>query len=206
MTIESTPASYSLVERIKGILLRPSAEWMVIAAEPATVQGLFTRYAMILAAIGPAASIVGAALFMGWAMPFTILAALVGYVLSLIGVFVISLIIDALAPSFGGMKDRVQAAKTAVYAWTAVWVAAVFNVIPMLGWLGGLLGLYSLYLLYLGLPRVMRAPEEKALGYTAVVVIAAIVVWAIIWLVIGSILAMGAAGAVIGTAAMSGHW
>lgn len=206
MTIESTPASSSLVERIKGILLRPSAEWMMIAAEPATVQGLFTRYAMILAAIGPVASIIGAALFMGWALPFTILAALVGYVLSLIGVFVISLIIDALAPSFGGMKDHVQAAKTAVYASTAVWVAGIFNVIPMLGWLGGLLGLYSLYLLYLGLPRVMRAPEDKALGYTAVVVIAAIVVWAIIWLVIGSILAMGAAGAMIGTAAMSGHW
>ena len=38
------------------------------------------------------------------------------------------------------------------------------------------LGLYSLYLLYLGLPMLMRAPEEKALGY----LLAASIVGAII--------------------------
>ena len=39
----------------------------------------------------------------------------------------------------------------------------------------GILGVYSLYLLYLGLPVLMKSPKEKALGYTLVVVLAAIV-------------------------------
>ena len=34
----------------------------------------------------------------------------------------------------------------------------------MLGVLG-IVGLYSLYLLYLGLPRLMRVAEDKAIGY-----------------------------------------
>ena len=38
-----------------------------------------------------------------------------------------------------------------------------------------MLGLYALYLLYLGLPKLMKSPEDKAIGYTAVVVICAIV-------------------------------
>jgi hypothetical protein len=50
----------------------------------------------------------------------------------------------------------------------------------------GVLGLYSLYLLYLGLPILMKAPQEKALAYTAVVVVAAIVVFAVISVVAGA--------------------
>jgi hypothetical protein len=33
------------------------------------------------------------------------------------------------------------------------------------------LGLYSLYLLYSGLPVLMKVPQDKAAGYTLVVVI-----------------------------------
>jgi hypothetical protein len=36
--------------------------------------------------------------------------------------------------------------------------------------------LYSLYLLYLGLMRVMKSPQDKAVGYTVVVLLVAIVV------------------------------
>src|SRR3546814_3114058 len=36
-----------LVERVKSILLSPKSEWPVIAAEPATVKGLYTGYFMI---------------------------------------------------------------------------------------------------------------------------------------------------------------
>ena len=40
--------------------------------------------------------------------------------------------------------------------------------------------LYSLYLLYLGLPRLMKCPEDKAIGYSAVVVVCAIVLSVVI--------------------------
>ncbi len=63
----------------------------------------------------------------------------------------------------------------AVYSYTPAWVAGVLQILPLLGLLGILAGLYGLYLLYLGLPRLMKCPEDKAIGYTAVVVICAIV-------------------------------
>jgi hypothetical protein len=57
--------------------------------------------------------------------------------------------------------------------------------IPPLGFLQ-IVGLYSLYLLYLGLPVLMKTPQDKALIYTIVVVIAAIVIFAVIG-VVGSL-------------------
>jgi hypothetical protein len=106
--------------------------------------------------------------------------AVVGYVLAVVSVFVVTLIINALAPTFGGQKNDVQALKAAAYSSTAAWVAGVFNLIPALALIGVLVSLYSLYLLYAGLPVVMKAPKDKALGYTVVVIIAVIVVWLII--------------------------
>jgi hypothetical protein len=98
---------------------------------------------------------------------------------------VLALIIDALAPNFGGTQNQVQALKVAAYSSTASWVAGIFGLVPILSWLG-ILGLYTLYLLYLGLPVLMKAPEEKAMGYTVVVIIAAIVLFLVIGLVAGS--------------------
>jgi hypothetical protein len=112
-------------------------------------------------------------------------SALVTYLLTLGGVYVLALIIDALAPNFGGTQNQGQALKVAAYSSTASWVAGIFGLVPILGWLG-ILGLYSLYLLYLGLPVLMKAPEEKAMGYTGVVIIAAIVLFLVIGLVAGT--------------------
>jgi len=50
-----------------------------------------------------------------------------------------------------------------------------------------ILGLYSLYLLYLGLPVLMKAPAEKAMGYTVVVIIAAVVLFMLVGLVAGAV-------------------
>ena len=89
-------------------------------------------------------------------------------------------IINALAPSFGGQKNDVQALKATAYSSTAAWLGGAFNLIPALALIGILVSLYSLYLLYAGLPVVMKTPKDKALGYTVVVIIAVIVVFLII--------------------------
>src|SRR5690606_13016880 len=135
--------SNALVARGKGILLAPKAEWPVIAGEPATVKGLYTGYAMILAAI-PAVfgfikgSFIGHSLF-GVTVPTPIAAGLVGmvvgYALGLAMLYVVALVVNALAPSFGGEKDQVQALKTVASAWTASWVAGIANIVPWIGWL-----------------------------------------------------------------------
>jgi hypothetical protein len=105
--------------------------------------------------------------------------AVVSYALSLAGVYVFALVINALAPTFLGAKDDIQALKVAAYSSTAAWLAGVFMLVPVLGFLQ-ILGLYSLYLLYLALPLLMKVPEEKALIYTVIVIIAGLVIMALI--------------------------
>jgi hypothetical protein len=198
-TVDQGPASGGLVSRAKNIILSPKTEWDRIDGEAATVPGLYTGYICILAAIPAIASIIGGLLFglslLGVAGPVFIVPAIatavVGYVLGLIGVFVVALVADALAPSFGGTKSQIQALKAVGYAMTAAWVGGVLNIIPFLGWLGALAGgLYSLYLLYLGLPKLMKTPEDKGLVFTIVViVVAAVVQWAVL-AVVGSVVAL----------------
>lgn len=177
----------SLVDRIKNILLKPKEEWARIDAEPATIGGIYTSWVVLLAAIPAVATLIGSQLFgygffgVHWkpSLTFSISTAISGYVMSLIGVFVLALIIDWLAPNFGGTQNRVQAFKVAAYSATASWLAGIFSLIPGLGFLG-ILGLYSLYLLYTGLPMLMKAPADKAMTYTIVTIIAAIILFAII--------------------------
>jgi hypothetical protein len=49
----------SLVDRVKNIILRPTTEWPVIAAEPSSLGGLYTGYVAPLAAINPIALFIG---------------------------------------------------------------------------------------------------------------------------------------------------
>jgi hypothetical protein len=192
-----------LIARAKAILLTPKTEWPVIASEPTTVADLYKGYIVILAAI-PAIfafikwSIIGVSVpFAGTmriGMGLGLTQMVVSYVLSLVMVYILALIIDALAPTFGGQKDQTQALKTAAYAYTASWVAGVAQILP---WLGMLLmiagGIYSIYLLYLGLPNTMKAPTDKAVGYTVVVIIVGIVLGIVVGMVTAAITGTGAA-------------
>lgn len=174
----------SIVDRVKNILLKPKEEWPVIAAESTSPAALYTGYIIPLAAIPAVAAFIGYSIvglpFVGRLSMMAGLSIMVTqFVLALVGVFVLALVIDFLAPHFGGEKNQIQALKVAAYAMTAAWLAGIFHILPMLGILG-ILGLYSLYLLFLGLPVLMKAPADKAVAYTVVVVIAGIVIWAII--------------------------
>lgn len=172
-----------IIERVKSILFQPTPTWATIEAEPADVAGLYTRYLMVLAAIPAVCGFIGMSLIgmgaFGVSLRVPLVAGLanmvVSYVLSLVGVFVLALIVDALAPRFGGQKSSIQALKLAVYASTAAMLGGVFSLLPSLAMLGLLAALYSIYLLYVGLPVLMKNPPEKTLAYTAVVLVAAIV-------------------------------
>ena len=183
-----------LVQRVKDILLKPAETWPVIEGEAATPASLYVPYLVLLAAVPALAgfvstSIIGINFGMGsYRVPIVsgLISAVVGYGLSLAMVYVLSLIVDALAPTFGGTKNPVQALKVVVYSMTAGMVGGIFNVVPYLGWLLALAAsIYSLYLLYLGLPVLMKAPKEKAVAYTVVVVICAIVAGVVMSLIVG---------------------
>jgi hypothetical protein len=193
----------ALIDRAKNIIMSPATEWPVIATENSTIPGIYTSYVMPLAAIGPIATFLGL-MTMGGALGFMrayapsflggLATMIVSYVLGLVGVYVIALIINALAVTFGGTKDMLAAFKAAAYAFTPAWIAGILHLVPLLGILGLLAGLYGLYLLYLGLPVLMHAPKEKAVGYTVVVVVCSIV---LMWII-------GAVGVAVGGLGMFG--
>lgn len=203
--VEGGSSTTNLFQRVQNILLKPAAEWNVIEGEPATVPGLFTGYAVILAAIPPVALVIQHLVFVHWGLLLIVVVAALTYVASLVGVFILGLIFDALAPSFGGEKNQVQAMKAAVYPYTAAWVAGILNIVPVLGILAGLAGLYGLYILWLGLPKLMKVPTDRAVGYVVVSLVVAIVINLVIGAIIGGITAtMMISAAATGAAALGG--
>ena len=200
-----------LIERVKKICLTPQSEWSVIAEESTPASGLITQYVLPLAAVAAVAGFIGGSLI-GQTMPFIggtyriplatgLGLAVFSVVTAVIGVVVISLIIDALAPTFGAQKNSAQAFKVAAYSFTPAWVAGVFQILPALAILAVLGGLYGLYLLYLGLPRLMKCPPDKAVGYTVVVVISAVVVSLVLSAVGATFI-----GGRIGAGGLAGVW
>lgn len=187
----------NIVQRAANILTKPKVEWPVIDQEPATASGLITGYALPLALIPAVMTILGGLLFAGLMGPFAgagilylLVVATLGLVLGLAILYVMSLIADALAPNFGGVKNPIGALKLLVYSGTAVWIASIFSIIPVLGWLIALLGYaYAAYLIYLGSIAVMKVPATSAAGYTAVVMVIWFVLYLVVSMVIGLIVA-----------------
>jgi hypothetical protein len=193
----------NLVDRVKNILLSPKTEWPVIAGEQTDVKSLYLGYIMILAAIPAIAGVIAAMLIGGMlgsvagraglgAMTggIAIVHAIVSYIISLVVVFVVALIIDALAPTFGGTKSQINALKLVAYSATAGWVASIATIIPVLGWIVAIIGsLYGIYLLYLGLPVLMKNPEDKTVVYLVVVVVVYIVLtWILSAILVGGLM------------------
>ena len=189
--------------RVRNILLTPNTEWPAIAEEPTPPGALVSSYVMPLAAIGAVAGFIGGSL-VGTTMPFLgtyrvpIMTGLVGAVFTfcfaIVGVFILAFIINALAPTFGAQQDSNKAFKVAVYSYTPAWIAGALQILPALAILGVFAALYGLYLLYLGLPALMKVPQDKAVGYTAVVVVCAIVLSIVVTSIGGLIVAPAALG------------
>ena len=189
----------NLVDRVKNLILAPAKEWEVIKGESWTVADLFTKYAIILAGIPAIAGLIGYSLF-GFSYGFgsfklpigtSITWAVLTYILSLVGVFVLGFIIDALAPSFGSTKDLVASLKVAVFSSTPGWVAGIINIFPSLSMIAAVASIYGLVLLYMGLQKVKDVPKEKMVGYFVVILIIAILVHVVIGAIIGGIVFSG---------------
>ena len=185
----------AIFSRVQRLILSPGTEWDAIAGEPADIQKIYMNYSgpLIIAAALAAAigmSVIGISYggFGTFRVPAgaALTQAILSILLGLGGVYVMALIINTLAPQFGGTQDMGQAFKLAAYSPTASWVAGILMIIPQLGIIAMLGGLYSLYLLYVGLPKLMKPAEDKALVYT----IAVIVVMVVVAIVIGALSSM----------------
>ena len=194
----------SVVDRVKNILLTPKTEWPIIAAEPATIGGIYSGYAIPVALLPVLGAILGSLLFSHMAgFMFVLVAALISYAVGLGLLYVMALIADALAPGFDGRKGQISAMKLVTYSATPQWVAGFFGFIPGLNLLLALAGFaYGAYLLYLGSQATMAVPEAKAPGYTAVTII----IWIVLGIFVVSAIVGTVAAAMIGGMALSGPY
>lgn len=183
-----------MIGRIQRLMLKPKDEWPAIDAEPMIVQGILMGWVAPLAAIGPIARLIQGQLFpvsvfgVTWRPPLigSIVTAVLTWALMVGMTYVWAIIIDALAPSFGGTKSQISALKVAAFSGTAIWVCGIFGILPLLGLLG-ILGLYSAYLFWVGGPILMKVPQDKAPGFVIVSIIVGVVAMAIAFVVAGMI-------------------
>jgi hypothetical protein len=175
----AAPSSRSrsgLFGRVKGMLFAPRAEWALIATEATPTARLYTRFIAPLALLdalvaflhvtsGPAG------------VPFSggLITALLVFGFGLSGIFLVAVIIYAVAPFFGAVSNRRLASTIAAYASTPIWLATVFVPFQTV-WapLQVLAVTYHTWLLYLGLRLLMRAARDRVLGYATTVVLCTI--------------------------------
>ena len=165
--------------RSKAILVDPAAAWRGIEKDVGDPAYLLSRYVAVLALIPALSSFVGATLIgvltpSGASLRGDLIDGLFGAVFSYAAscaiVLLLGLIIDLLAPLFGGRRDFEEAFKLAVYSFTPLWLAGIFLLLPGLRFLL-LTGVYSIYLFWLGAPRLTKMPEQQAANFTLVIVI-----------------------------------
>jgi hypothetical protein len=174
-----------MIGRIKAILLTPETEWPVIEQEPGTPAYLFANYVVYLAAIPAMAGFIGSSIVGVTAPPLGtirvplfvgLLGAVISYVLTFAAVYVVAIIIDQLAPRFGGVKDFGSALKVTVYSYTPFWVASIFQLIGGLRFIGYVVAFFGVYLVWIGLPRLMKVPPGKAVPYVVVACVCGIAI------------------------------
>jgi hypothetical protein len=178
--------------RVKAILFTPETEWPAIEQEPGTPAYLFSNYVVYLAAIPPLASFIGTSII-GVPVPSIgtvrvplfagLLSAVIAYVLSFAVVYVVAIIIDQLAPRFGGVKDFGNALRVTVYSFTPYWVGGVFSLFSAMRFVGTVVAFFGIYLMWLGLPRLMKVPPDKAFVYVAATVVCAVAIMFVVGLI-----------------------
>ena len=184
-----------IVARVKALLTTPNTEWPVIEAEASSVESIYRNYLVYLAAIPAIVTFINKSLI-GIYVPikgiersgvFTgLVSAVIYYVMTLALIYAVALVIDALAPNFGGKKNTLNAFKLSGYSTTAGFIASIFTVVPLIGWIIALaVNIYGIYIFYIGLPVLMKNPPEKSLLYTVAICVVYVVVFLVIGLVIG---------------------
>jgi hypothetical protein len=164
-----------LLDRARAILLTPRTEWLVIEQEPISVPGLLLGYVAPLAAIPEVANLIGRTLIGGYKPVVPgLLRAVVAYVVTLVVVYITAIIINLLAPRFGGKRAFGNALKLSVYSQTPLWLAGTFLLIPGLNFLVLLGGLLGLRLSWIGLPLLMGSRDDRAFPYALIVIACAL--------------------------------
>lgn len=175
---EALRKSEFILSRAYGLFRDPKGEWRQIKAEETTIPSIMIGYVAPLAAIPPVCDLIGSTLFnrmLEVAPAEAVVRGFVTWVVSIALVFLLGLLIDTLADNFDADRDDLSAQKIAAYSLTPAFLSGVFSLWPPLWWLSLFALGAMVFLMYRGMPILMKAPEDRALGYAATVTIAGMV-------------------------------
>ncbi|MBX3429420.1 MAG: DUF1282 family protein [Hyphomonadaceae bacterium] len=170
--------------RAWGLLREPKKEWEQIKAEETTIPNLLIGYVAPLAAIPPVAGLIGSAIFEPIRVgPITgaIVGVFVTWIVTIALVFLLGVLINALADQFDADRNDIGAQKIAAYSITPALLSGLFSLWPPLWWISLFALAAMVYIMYRGLPVLMKAPDDRALSYAATVTVAAAVAFIVMF-------------------------
>lgn len=190
-----TNSKINLVDRAKNIIVQPQKEWDVIAAERPNSGQILTGYVLILVAAAALAAFIGYA-FVGFnvlgyrykGMDWGIYQALTVFLGGILSVYITSLVVDMLAPTFNSEKNFDRSFQLVAYSFTPAWIGGLLMIIPSISFIGSLFGLYGLYLMYIGIPKIKKTPADKHTSYFVVILVVTILVYIVIGYLLATIL------------------
>jgi hypothetical protein len=173
-----------LIFEIKDLVKTPVAFFERLKSAETTPSDITKTRLVYLAAIPAIAGFIGRVVI-GENVPFVgyahvslfsgLISAVLLFVLAIVGIYVISFIVNGLVGNFEGERSELNAFKLTAYAFAPLFVLGLFSLIPALTGFY-ILGLYGIYLFYIGAPILLNVPEEKSLTFTVIVSLISIVV------------------------------
>ena len=183
----------NLFNRVKQLLINPRAEFQTIEKENPLHTKVLTHYVLLLMIIPFLFSFIGGAVFFGSYSFGSIMVAGARFAFCQLfllfgGIYITSLIINAMASKFGGQKDFNRTFSLVAYAYIPMFLAGIFHIWYGLSWIVFSVGAYGLYLLITGLKTMTKPTEEKVDSYAAISFIIAVVIYAVLWKVLSLIM------------------
>lgn len=188
-----------MIHHAIGLLVRPTTQWRTIAALPESTLRTLLLYPCILAII-PAVAWYYGTTQIGWTVgdhgePIRLTResareiCILFYLTMIACVAVIGYFIHWMAATYGAQTTITRGIVTAGLVATPLFIAGLVGIYPVL-WLDMLIGVaavsWAVYLMYLGIPIMMRIPEERGFLFSSAVLAIAMVI--LICLMVGSVL------------------
>lgn len=188
-----------MIQHALGLLVRPSTQWRTIAALPENSLKTLLLYPCILALL-PAAAWYYGTTHIGWTVgdhgePIRLTResarqiCILFYLTMIACVAIIGYFIHWMAATYGAQSTITRGVVTAGLVATPLFFAGAVGFYPVL-WLDMLIGVvavsWSVYLMYLGIPIIMRIPEERGFLFSSAVLAIAMVI--LICLMVGSVM------------------
>lgn len=165
-----------------GFLFTPRQQWQRVAALPESSLGGKLLYPLIMA-LGPCVAWYYGSSQVGWKVgdgqqilmtaDSALQIVIAFYVAMLASLAVIGYFVHWMADTYGSDSSIIKGTVLASYTATPLFIAGLMGFYPLF-WLDLCLGILSLgwavYLLYLGIPTVMKIPEERGFLYASAVV------------------------------------